>query len=902
MLLFLTLRRLWPGGILYLFNDAAVMLRTKVCLPLQVRLSCPLSGRRESKRRGNPTMCQFAFARLLLLSVTLLTLHPFDARAKADAKPDLDVTCVERAPLYPAYTVAYDIPEKTGLPILLDPQTLQPLTPAQEQAVKRQPALGEKVTFTARIVNKGEAPTGEWEYEWLVDDKPLASGTFKNPLKPGEFAALSCPWNWEVGAHRVRCRIDPQHKIAQTFTQNDSLEVATDAWLLALTVDQATYDRFNHLDNVAGTRSFEDWAQWHIAQMNQRLQFSPSPLNPRGGSRVRVACNKIVVVPDANQPWPVLLNIAAATPLEAGYDGAWAFGHAPDIAKWAAQTDWGLLHEWGHQLGLTDENALDRQGYQNLVTDAGGDPLLLGHLSSQAGFLMHTPGDTPFSPESMAALETQYGRRRGYYGDYTFAMPALNILLVLDAAARPLPDAQIACWQDEEGVYEGMPAFVGATDKEGKFVLPNRPAPTVTTAAGFTLRDNPFGQITLSGPKDTLFLRITARDQTDYAWLDVAELNRAYWNGNKNIATYVRRTHLSAANALRAPDNLRAELSDEAVTLTWDGVGGAKGYRVYQAVSDQAEWQPVGGLLTETRFQLKMAAKERHRYAVVTIGEDDKESGFSNVAGMLRLEQPWGIAMMRNGRRLIRDRQAARAVLQKPDGSFIGLAGPFDLDLRGAQDVAVDSKGRFISAIGADKSRKNADAPQGFVIQNPDLSPALTALQPPGSLPQHFQNPMGVAVDSRDNIFICDTDNDRIQEYGPDGKFKAIIGVGLLKQPMKLAIDKQNNLIVCDTASDRLTVLRHDADGQYRLHGHANNLPRPVSIVTDAEGRFFVSCQGDDTVVALNSQFYRLPWKYTGTESLRLKAPAGLALDGKGNLLIVDSGNKRIVETPVPSK
>ena len=335
-------------------------------------------------------------------------------------------------------------------------------------------------------------------------------------LQPGEEATVSTDWKWQSGPHRVRCAIDPQHKIAQTTQKNDSLEVPTDAWLLAWAIDRQTYDRFNHAINLVGTRSFEDWAQWHVAKMNDLFKSSPSPLNPAGGSRVRVACGKIVIVPDIAQAWTDLLLPGASTPLEAGYDGAWAFGHVADVAKWAAAPDWGLIHEWGHQLGLTDENALDRAGSQNLVVNESGDPFLIGRASSQAGYIMYTPGEAKFSPQDMAALETQYGRRRGYYGDYYFAAPTTNILLVLDSAGKPVPNARVGFWQeDEAGVYQGSPAFTGSTDREGKFVLPNRPAPHITTAEGFTLHDNPFGQISVTGARDVFFIRITARGQND---------------------------------------------------------------------------------------------------------------------------------------------------------------------------------------------------------------------------------------------------------------------------------------------------------------------------------------------------------------------------------------------------
>ena len=855
----------------------------------------------------------------LLLPVWCLL--PVGAAQKNDtARPDLDVTYIERAPLYPAYCVGYNQPDLVDVPILLDAQTLQPLDRAND--IKRQPAPGDRVTFTAHVRNRGSAACGEWEYQWFVDDAPAASGTYKNALKPGEEAAVTLAWNWQAGAHRIRCTVDAGYKIAQTTPKNDTLEVATNAWLLALAVDQQTYDRFNQLDNVAGTRSFEDWAQWHIAKMNELLQSRTKPsLSPlsgtysdphltlsatdendsgqdkRNGAGARVACNKIVVVPDANLPWPDLLRTEAANPLDAGYDGAWAFGHASDMAHWAANPDWGLIHEWGHQLALTDENGLDRQPGQNLVRDESGDPLAMGHVSSQAGGLMYAPGERGFSPLSLAALAAQTGTRRGYYGDHYFAMPAASLLVILDAAGKPVPNARVTAWQDDgDSIVQPVSVFSETSDMAGRILLPNRPAPHVTTPAGFTLHDNPFGQVLPNGAKAVLFLRIAARGQTDYAWLDVAELNLAYFAGNRSSVTVTRRTHIPALDAPRPPDSLRADSTDGKTTLTWDAVPAAKTYRVYRLDPRTSKWQTVGEPQDDTLCKVEAGKEGLARYAVVTISANGLESAFSNIVGVMPLFEPWGVVVLRNGRRLIRDAQQPQAIMQKPDGSFVGLSGPAELDLRGATDVAIDSKGRIISVVG----RGSAAGRQGFVIQNGDLSEAKSVLAAPGSGPGQFQNPMGVAVDAQDNIFICDTDNDRIQKYDPTGKFKAIIGLGLVKQPHKLAIDKQNNLIICDTASDRLTVLRHDTDGVYRLHGHANNLSRPVSIVTDAQGRFFISCQGENAVVALNSQFYRLPWKYTGTENSRLQSPAGLSLDGKGHLLVIDAGSKRVLETRLP--
>ena len=838
----------------------------------------------------------------LLLLITSCGLM---AKAYADegAKPDLDVTLIERTPLYPAYAVGYDIPDLLDLPVLLDAQTRQPLANGENAQIKRQPQPGDKVTFTAHIFNKGDVPLPGWKYQWRLDDKPMQEGTHPAELPPGQETTETCEWTWQAGAHKIKFVADPAHEIAQVSQANDHREVATDAWLLLWGVDAQTYNSFNHLSNHVGTRSFEDWAQWHVDKLNQLLQTGASPLNPRGGARVRVACNKIVIVQDTSQPWAGVLPANAFTPHDAGYDGAWMFGRAPDMAKWASSPDWGLIHEWGHQLGLTDENGLDRSAAQNLVLDSGGDPLLLGYTSPLSRYMMHTPGPNEFSPLCLAALESQYGRRRGYYGDYHFAMPLRNALLITDTQGKPVSDARIAVWQDADGVYQSDPAFVGQTDGEGKFVLPNRNCPHVTTENGFTLHDNPFGQISFTGARNVVFIRIMARGQTDYAWLDVADLNLAYFNNIRNIATFARPTHIPPPNAPAPPSGLKADVNGEEVTLAWEGTGGAKSYRVYRAKPDVWEWEIAVDKVGDTTCKCKMGGEGVSRYVVVAVNEEGIASAFSNVVGTMQLRQPWGIATTKTGRSILRDQKLDRLILQKANGSIIGMAGPDELRRDNACDVVVDSKGRIITTFGKSRNNPTADSATGtgagFTIQNADLSLDKRILMPTGSEPGHFQRPTGVAVDSQDNIFICDTDNDRIQEFAPDGRFKRVIGEGLIKQPMKLAIDKRDNLIICDTANDRLTVLRKDADKVYRLHGHANNLPRPVYIVTDPDGRFFVSCQGDHSVALLNSQFYRVQWTYTGPSSAPLQDPRGLAIY-QNHLLIVDGGNPRVLETPMP--
>lgn len=58
--------------------------------------------------------------------------------------------------------------------------------------------------------------------------------------------------------------------------------------------------------------------------------------------------------------------------------------------------------------------------------------------------------------------------------------------------------------------------------------------------------------------------------------------------------------------------------------------------------------------------------------------------------------------------------------------------------------------------------------------------------------------PLGLAVDESGNVYISDTNNNRILKYSNGGAVTTIVSTGL-KRPQGLAFDKQGNLYVADT-------------------------------------------------------------------------------------------------------
>jgi DNA-binding beta-propeller fold protein YncE len=66
----------------------------------------------------------------------------------------------------------------------------------------------------------------------------------------------------------------------------------------------------------------------------------------------------------------------------------------------------------------------------------------------------------------------------------------------------------------------------------------------------------------------------------------------------------------------------------------------------------------------------------------------------------------------------------------------------------------------------------------------------------------------GIAIDSKDNLYVADTFNDRIQKISSNGNITLIgkegSGVGEFINPAGIAIDSKDNLYVADTGNDRI--------------------------------------------------------------------------------------------------
>jgi sugar lactone lactonase YvrE len=193
-----------------------------------------------------------------------------------------------------------------------------------------------------------------------------------------------------------------------------------------------------------------------------------------------------------------------------------------------------------------------------------------------------------------------------------------------------------------------------------------------------------------------------------------------------------------------------------------------------------------------------------------------------------------------------------------------------------------------------------------------------------------LSGPYGVAVDTPANMFIADSNNNRIRKVTPGGVISTVAGNGTsgfsgdggpansaqLSSPYGIAVDAAGNLFIADYGNQRIrkvtpggiisTVAGNGTSGFSGDGGPANSaqLYNPSGVAVDTAGNLFIADQGNNCVRkvtpggVISTVAGNGAWGFSGdggpANSAQLYGPAGVAVDTAGNLFIADSGNQRI--------
>ena len=245
------------------------------------------------------------------------------------------------------------------------------------------------------------------------------------------------------------------------------------------------------------------------------------------------------------------------------------------------------------------------------------------------------------------------------------------------------------------------------------------------------------------------------------------------------------------------------------------------------------------------------------------------------------------------------------------------LNNPYGLaaDAAGNLYIADSSNNRIREVSGGMIATVAGNGAAGF---GGDNGPATSA---------HLAYPQDLAVDSAGNLYIADTNNNRIRKVS-NGVIATLAGTatygfsgdnGLatsaqLNNPYGVAVDPAGNLYIADTFNNRVRKVSNRVittvagDGTVGFSGDngpatSAQLADPWSVAVDSAGNLYIADYGNNRIrkvsngviatVAGNGTRGSLGDNGPAT-SAQFYGPAGLAVDSLGNLYIADYGNNRI--------
>ena len=185
----------------------------------------------------------------------------------------------------------------------------------------------------------------------------------------------------------------------------------------------------------------------------------------------------------------------------------------------------------------------------------------------------------------------------------------------------------------------------------------------------------------------------------------------------------------------------------------------------------------------------------------------------------------------------------------------------------------------------------------------------------PGSGNGQLQNPKNVAIDAQGNLYVADADNGRIEKFDSNGGFVLAWGTksppnvvgsqNTFNEPWGIALDKSGNVYIADTWNHRIQ--KFDKDGKFLTMWGVNGDTRgvaagnplefygPRAVAIDAQGNVLVTDTGNKRVLKFSPNGDPIDqYGGVGGDPGQFLEEVGIAVDAQGNIYVADTWNQRI--------
>jgi len=304
------------------------------------------------------------------------------------------------------------------------------------------------------------------------------------------------------------------------------------------------------------------------------------------------------------------------------------------------------------------------------------------------------------------------------------------------------------------------------------------------------------------------------------------------------------------------------------------------------------------------------------------------------------LYQPSAVALDSSGNLFIADTGTERIRIVLTNGVIETLAGngtagyntdgvaAGSAELWAPQGLALNPSGNLILADTNNQRVREISA--GTISTVAGTGVAGTGQQglPPTETP--LRGPRGVCTGRDGSVYIVDTDNHRVLAAPPGGVVATFAGNGSpgdagdggsaplaqLNMPSACAIDGAGDMFIADTANHRIrdvtpagaigTVAGTGVAGDSGVGGAATAaaLNAPAGVAADGNGNIFIADTGNNAIrlVTPDGAIHTIAGQgqagFGGdggaAASALLNAPAGMVLDGAGDVYFADTGNNRV--------
>jgi tripartite motif-containing protein 71 len=281
------------------------------------------------------------------------------------------------------------------------------------------------------------------------------------------------------------------------------------------------------------------------------------------------------------------------------------------------------------------------------------------------------------------------------------------------------------------------------------------------------------------------------------------------------------------------------------------------------------------------------------------------KAGISGASKEGQFDEPAGIAVGEEGDVWVVDHGNDRVEEYSSEGKFLSEfadAGSGAGQLNEPRGIVVDEGELYVADYG--NNRVEEFSPSGQY---------LAQIGSKGNKEGQLEGPFGVAVNSSTGyLFVSDSKNERVQEFTPAGKFLAEFGSsgtgqGQLRTPAGLALNATGDIYVADELNDRIDEWHPPQPGGAHLlystqfgsagSGHGQ-FSSPAGVAIDGHGNVWVVDRGNDRVEEFTAAGqFMAAYGSEGSGELQFKEPTGITIDQSDNdVYVSDCGNNRIVE------